>query len=291
MQILTFSEYQAQSERLAAILDRDCHIIECHHFPDGESLVRLPTDLAEHVVICRSLNQPNDKLIELLLTAKTARALGAKRLTLVAPYLCYMRQDIANRPGEAVSQEIIGHLLAELFDDVITVDPHLHRIQRLSEAIPLKNAITLTAAVDIGDFLRQQFDSAVLLGPDAESKQWVSAIAEQTGFDYAVAHKQRLGDKKVVVTLPEYDFCSKSVVLVDDVLSTGRTLTQAATLLQKAGAGEVYAAVTHPLFCGDAEAALYQAGIKQVWSCDSVAHKTACIYLAQRLAQALLNLQ
>jgi ribose-phosphate pyrophosphokinase len=110
------------------------------------------------VLICRSLNQPNDKLIELLFCARTARQLGAKRLTLIAPYLSYMRQDIANQPGEAVSQRIMGQMLAELFDDVITVDPHLHRINSLDQAIPIKNAISLTAANEIASFHHQEND-------------------------------------------------------------------------------------------------------------------------------------
>jgi ribose-phosphate pyrophosphokinase len=91
MMLLTFPDYLTQSQRIGAHLDIDLEEIVLHHFPDGESLLRLPVSLNDHVIICRSLNQPNDKLIELLLCAKTARKLGAKRLTLVAPYLCYMR--------------------------------------------------------------------------------------------------------------------------------------------------------------------------------------------------------
>lgn len=197
MLVLAFPDYLSQTQRLAARLDLPLAEVVLHHFPDGESLIRLPPLLPEHLIVCRSLNRPNDKLIELLLCATTARELGAKRLTLVAPYLSYMRQDIANQPGEAVSQRIIGKLLAELFDDVLTVDPHLHRISSLTQAIPIKNAISLTAADEIGTFLKQQFDHALLLGPDSESKQWVAAIAANIGFDYAIADKNRLGDKQV----------------------------------------------------------------------------------------------
>ena len=287
MQILGFSEYKQASQRLAERLSVDWVEVYVHHFPDAESLVRLPVDLSEHIVICRSLNQPNDKLIELLLTVKTARESGVKRVTLVAPYLCYMRQDIANQPGEAVSQRIIGQLLADLFDDVITVDPHLHRISRLEQAVPVSNAISLTAGEAIADFLKKRLKQAVLFGPDEESEQWVRAIAEKTGFDYAVAHKLRKGDKNVSITLPDFNFSGRTVVLVDDMASTGRTLAQAAGLVRQAGAVDLYAAITHPLFCGDAEKVIREAGIQEIWSSDSIPHPTACIHLDELLCQAI----
>lgn len=287
MMILAFPDYLSQAQRLAARLNAPLAEVTLHHFPDSESLIRLPPSLPEHVIVCRSLNQPNDKLIELLLCATTARELGAKRITLVAPYLSYMRQDIANHPGEAVSQRIIGKMLADLFDDVLTVDPHLHRISSLDQAIPIKNAISLTAADEIGRFLKQTLNYAVLLGPDGESEQWVANIAGKIGFDYAIAHKERLGDKQVEITLPDCDYRNKPVVIIDDVASTGRTLAQAARLLQAAGSKDVYAVVTHALFCDDAEAHILKAGIKTIWSTDSIDHRTSCIKLDTLLADAI----
>ncbi|PKM12621.1 MAG: phosphoribosylpyrophosphate synthetase [Gammaproteobacteria bacterium HGW-Gammaproteobacteria-3] len=287
MLILTFPDYLPQSQNLAAKLDVPLVQISLHHFPDNESLVRLPASLPEHVIICRSLNQPNTKLIELLLCAKTARQLGAQRLTLVVPYLCYMRQDIANQPGEAVSQRIIGSLLAELFDDVITVDPHLHRISTLNEAIPLANAISVSASGVIGQFIKNQLDNAVLLGPDSESRQWVASLAQKIGFDYVIAEKIRRGDRQVDITLPHGEYQGRTVIIIDDMASTGRTLANTARLLHQAGAGEIYAVVTHALFCDDAEAHIRVAGIKTIWSTDSISHTTASIKLDGLLADTI----
>ncbi len=287
MIVLTFPDYLTQGQRLASRLDVDLAEISLHHFPDGESLIKLPLVLPEHVIFCRSLNQPNDKLIELLLCAKTAREFGAKRLTLVAPYLCYMRQDIANQPGEAVSQRIIGQLLAGLFDDIITVDPHLHRISKLSQAIPIKNAISLTATNEIGRFLKTKFQHALLLGPDSESEQWVSNIANYIGFDFVIAHKERRGDKTVEITLPGRNYHSQPVVIIDDIASTGRTLGKAANLLQAAGATEIHAVITHPLFCGDAQRHILQSGIQSIWATDSIEHQLSIIKLDVLLAEAV----
>jgi ribose-phosphate pyrophosphokinase len=287
MIILAFPDYLSQGQRLADCLDIKLAEIILHHFPDSESFVQLPPVLPEHVVICRSLNQPNDKLIELLLCATTAKELGAKRLTLVAPYLSYMRQDFANQPGVAVSQRIIGNLLAGLFDDVITVDPHLHRISSLAQAIPIKNAISLSAADEIGRFLKRKLGDALLLGPDSESEQWVSHISKITGFDYAIAHKERFSDKQVEITLPEHHYHNQPVVIIDDMASTGRTIGKTATLLQAKGCKDIYAAITHPLFCEDAEAYIRQSGVKSIWSTDSIDHPTSCIRLDRLLAEAI----
>jgi len=287
MIILAFPDYLSQAQRLAKRLNAPLAEVSLHHFPDSESFIQLPSSLPEHVIVCRSLNQPNDKLIELLLCATTARELGVKRLTLVAPYLSYMRQDFANQPGVAVSQRIIGKMLANLFDDVLTVDPHLHRISSLDQAIPIKNAISLTAADEIGRFLKRKLDYALLLGPDSESEQWVATIANKIGFDYCIAQKERQGDKDIEMILPGNNFVNKTIVIIDDMASTGRTLGKAAELLQAAGAGDIYAVVTHPLFCDDAEAHILQAGIKAIWSTDSIDHPTSCIKLDALLANAI----
>ncbi|MGJ0485703.1 MAG: ribose-phosphate diphosphokinase [Methylomicrobium sp.] len=287
MQVLAFSDYLPPARRLATRLGLPLAEVEVHHFPDGESFIALPSDLPEHVLFCRSLNQPNDKLIELLLCARTARELGANRLTLIAPYLCYMRQDFANRPGVAVSQRHIGRLLAELFDDVITVDPHLHRIDRLQQAIPLDHAVSLNATVPIAEFLKQKLDNALLLGPDSESRQWTAALADLTGFAFQVAEKVRLGDTQVTLKLPEADYCKQPVVIVDDMASTGRTLARAAELLKEKGASEIYTVVTHALFCDDAERVIREAGVEALWSTDSIPHSTSCIMLDGLLANAV----
>lgn len=285
--LVGFAESHPQSQRLAAELGLSCLAVDVHRFPDGESKVRLPLPLAEHVIVYRSLDHPNDKLIELLLLAATAREAGVTRLSLVAPYLCYMRQDIAFRPGEAVSQRIVGKLLAELFDDVITVDPHLHRVTNLAEAIPAGCAVALCSAAPMGEFLSRRLHKPVLLGPDAESAQWVQAVAAAGGLEYAVAHKVRHGDRQVDVRLPEFDFRGRTVVMVDDVISTGHTVARAAAELKTAGAGELYCLVTHALCATGADALLRDAGVVKLWSSDSINHASNAVHLCGLLADAV----
>lgn len=287
---LGFPDYQPQGRRLAEALGVDYAEVALHRFPDGESRVTLPESLPERVVLCRSLDHPNDKLVELLLAAGTARELGARHLTLAAPYLCYMRQDIAFHPGEAVSQRLVGGLLAQLFDAVVTVDPHLHRIERLDQAIPGRQALAISAAPAMAAFLRQQVDSPLLLGPDGESDQWVRAIAEPAGLACAVARKERAGDREVRISLPDLPWQGRTVVLVDDMVSTGQTLVAVATALRSAGAGAIHCLVTHPLFADDATPQLRAAGVDQIWSSDSIGHASNAVPLAALLAGAIRSI-
>lgn len=276
---------------LAQALGREANLplacIERHVFPDGEIKLRLPVPLPCKVVLLRSLHQPNTKLVEVLLAARTARELGAQHLTLVTPYLAYMRQDIAFQPGEAVSQKIVGRFLAELFDAVITVDPHLHRISTLREAIPCPQALTLTAAPLLADFVHSQCKGALLIGPDEESEQWISAAALQHGFDHGVCRKTRHGDTHVEVELPDVPVHGRHVVLLDDIASSGHTLAQATRLLLQAGAKTVDVAITHALFSGDAVQVVRKAGVRHIWSTDAVAHESNCVSVAPMLARAL----
>jgi len=292
--LLGFKEYEAQAQHLAEALGLPYARVGVHRFPDGECKVTLPGKLPVHVVFCRSLDRPDGKLIELLLAATTARELGARRLTLVAPYLCYMRQDKAFAAGEAVSQSIIGRFLAGLFDDVITVDPHLHRTHHLADAVPATHAVALFATAVMRHFLHSYCEAhpeshadTILLGPDSESEQWVRSLAEVDGLAYGVACKERLGDREILITLPDLNLSAAAVVLVDDVISSGETIAIAVQACVERGAKRVDVLVTHPLFAQGAVERLRQAGVGEIWSTDSISHPSNCIVLTNLIAAAV----
>ena len=285
--ILGFAEYATQGKHLAAAANCAYGQIAVHRFPDGESRLTLPPRLGTVAYLCRSLDHPNEKLVEILLAADAARALGAEHVGLVAPYLCYMRQDTAFHPGEAVSQRTIGRLLAAHFDEVISVDPHLHRVHDFAQAVPAARAVALHATEPMAAFLRERGGAPLLLGPDEESAQWVGAIAAAAGFEHAVASKTRRGDRDVEVQLPDVPLAGRDVVLVDDVASSGGTLAACARACLASGASTVAALVTHALFVGDALQVLRAAGVAGIWSTDSVPHPTNRIPLGALLARAL----
>jgi ribose-phosphate pyrophosphokinase len=294
--LLHFDDEAGFATRLAEAASLVLHPIARPRFPDGELKLTLPTPLPARCVLLRSLAQPNEKLVELLLAARAARALGARELVLVAPYLAYMRQDTAFAPGEAVSQRSVGTFLADLFDAVITVDPHLHRVARLDVAVPTRRAVALSAAALLGELPGRALPGALLLGPDEESAPWVQAAAAAAARiagvapEAAVCRKERHGDREVAIALPAgVRAGGRTVVLVDDVASTARTLAQAAQALRAAGAARVAVAVTHALFVDDALAVLRAAGVLDIWSTDTVPHPSNRVSVVPLLAESVVQ--
>ena len=285
--IYTFPSYQQQGKNIAENLNLPCFDIKVHRFPDKESLVTLPPQKNEHVIFCLSLDYPNNKLIELFFAAKTARKQGAKRLTLVTPYLCYMRQDKSFQAEEAISQQIIGQWLSELFDDLITVDPHLHRVTNLDSVIPDTNNIILSATPLLGEFVKSLDKDIFLLGPDEESLQWVKQVASICNASYAVATKIRHSDTDVSIQLPEISFQNQHIILIDDVISTGNTIAQTAIQLYAAEASQVDVLVTHALFSKDAMNTLKKSNIKNIYSSDSIPHETNSLSLDKLLSDKI----
>lgn len=287
MLILYFDDYCEPAKALAKSLDCQASAIIRHRFPDGESCLTLPSALSGDVLLCQTLDQPNAKLVELILAAHTARQLGAHRVLLVAPYLCYMRQDMAFEPGQAVSQGIIGGLLAETFDGVFTVDAHLHRIHHLSEAIHKGIACNIIASTTIAHFIATQYPHAVLIGPDSESEQWVAEAAASVGLAFTIASKTRYGDRDVRVDLPAFELAGRDVVIVDDIVSSAHTAIEAARIAKARGAARVAIACTHALLAPGARELIAEEGIDALWSCDSVLDASNAISLADSLATAI----
>lgn len=289
--IFAFAESEAQASALADELAAPFHPIGCRSFPDGESLVRVSAGAAAvaTAILFRSLNDPNAKLVEILLAAAALRDNGARRVMLVAPYLAYMRQDIAFRPGEAVSQRVIGNLIGDHFDGLITVDPHLHRVASLTEIAPGIVTAAVPAAPALAAAVRRDVKSrSILIGPDRESLPWVGQIAELLGIETLIAEKRRSGDREVKLTLPDIERVrDRAAVIVDDLVSSGSTMVACAAMLRAAGAARVEAIATHCLADAAGLARLRAAGIERLRASDSVPGPAATIPLATVLADTI----
>lgn len=286
LQSLSFAASDAV--RLAARLGIPVHEIALHRFPDGELRVTVGP-AAPTTVLYVPLDRPSDKLLALLFAVEALRRDGAKRIVLLAPYLCYMRQDKAFQTGEAISQKVIGQLLAGVVDRVITVDAHLHRTADIGNVFPGIEADNLSAMPAIAHALRAGFDDrTIVVGPDAESRPWVSDLASRLGVNHAVAQKSRRGDRSVEIRLPDPTlFSGQPVLLVDDIVSSGGTLIACAKALTDAGARTIDVIVTHALFPIELVDVLAGGGIRSIRSTNSVPHPTNAITLDDIFIAAL----
>jgi ribose-phosphate pyrophosphokinase len=277
--------------RLAALLQIPLHEIAIHNFPDGE--IRVTVGPAAPVTILyASLDHPNEKLIALTFVVEALRRGGAKRIVLLAPYLCYMRQDAVFHTGEAISQKVIGPLLARCVDRVITVDAHLHRTPDIATVFPGIESDNLSAMPAIADaLLRTGIDpTTIVVGPDAESLPWVSSLAGRLGLCHTVAQKCRRGDRSVEITFPDKTvIAGRPALVVDDIVSSGGTLMACARALLDAGAIAVDAVVTHALFPEALCREMMSSGIRSIRSTHTVPHSTNAIALDGLFAEALNN--
>jgi ribose-phosphate pyrophosphokinase len=277
------------AERLASRLGVPLHPIDVHSFPDGELRVTVGPASATTIVYA-PLDRPNDKLLALLFAAEAFRREGARRLVLTAPYLCYMRQDAAFHKGEAINQRVIGPLLAGSFDRVITVDAHLHRTKRIEDVFPGIESDDLSAMPALADtFVGSELSrETVVVGPDEESRPWVSDLAARLELKHAVGRKSRRGDRSVEIAFDDPGlFRGRPVLLVDDIVSSGGTLIACTKALLAAGATAVDAVVTHALFSPQMTQAFRDAGVRSIRSTTSVPHPTNAIALDGVLADAL----
>jgi len=285
--IQSLTEGATDATRLAKLTGVPMHVIDVHRFPDGELRVTVGP-AATTTILYMPLDRPNDKLLALLFAAEALRRGGAKRLVLVAPYLCYMRQDRAFHDGEAISQKAIGKLLAATVDRVITVDAHLHRTHDIRDVFPGIEAEDLSAMPAIAEALSGIDKRTVFVGPDEESEPWVSDLSARLGLAHAVGRKARAGDRSVQISFAAPSlFKGRPALLVDDIVSSGGTLTVCARALVAAGASEVGAVVTHALFPPEVAQDFVRAGIRSIRSTSSVPHPSNAIALDGILAAAL----
>ncbi len=284
-----FPEEAGPAHALGQALGLAPGFVRTHHFPDGEIAPRIPAS-ARTLIVYRPLDRPNERLVELLLACEAWRRSGAERIILVAPYLCYMRQDGVFEPGDPISQAVIGRLLGGLFDRVVTVDAHLHRTTRLEDLSPEATWTNLSASRAIADALRGDPlpDDLLVIGPDRESSPWVDALAAVIARETVTFDKVRRSDTDVMLELPDPGAVKgRAVLLLDDICSSGGTLEAATTYLARAGAGPMDIIVTHALFSESTHQRLLKAGATRVRSCDSCIHPTNAISLATVLAEAL----
>ncbi len=271
---------------LAGRLSAELGELTVRRFPDGESYVRLESDIkGRSAVFLCTLDRPDEKFLPLLFAAETARDLGAARVGLIAPYLAYMRQDARFQPGEGITSTYFAKTLSRHFDWLLTVDPHLHRRDSLSEIyeIPAK---ALHAAPVLSAWIGKNVKNPLVIGPDEESRQWAQAVAGGNGAPAIVLEKKRLGDRKVEVSAPEAGrYKGRTAVLVDDIISTGQTMVAAVKHLAAEGFSSPICLGVHGVFTENACEDLLAAGAGAVVTANTIPHPSNQIDVSGIIAE------
>lgn len=259
---------------------------EIRRFPDGESFVRIDSNVkGKKVALVCTLDRPDEKLLPLLFLSRTAMELGAQCTCLIAPYLAYMRQDKRFHAGEGITSEYFAKLVSGFAETLTTIDPHLHRRSSLSEIYDVPTTVT-HAADHISEWIKKNVKDPVLIGPDSESEQWVSEVAKNAGAPFTVLEKIRHGDKNVEVSVPDVGLHkNRTPILVDDIISTARTMIETVKHLSDAGMKPPICIGVHAVFAGDAYDKLIVSGVEKVITCNTIAHPTNAIDISDLLIE------
>lgn len=285
--VFAFPEVEEEAGRLAKKLDVPLGLIDLHYFPDGESRVTVPFS-ADAAFLYQPLNDANLKMFPVIQALSALKARDGAAITFVCPYLPYMRQDKVFRDGQALSQKVFAKVISPWVDTLITVEPHLHRSRSMDTVFPEIKGIALSGGEIMAGYFRRKrvAKNTLVLGPDEEAWHTAKPFAEALELDWATAVKKRKGDRDVEVDIEGKDLKGRPVIIVDDVISSGMTVFQAAKKAYSLGAGVVEVAVVHALAKPQTLEALRQAGVAWVISTDSVPHETNKIPLAPALARA-----
>ena len=254
-------------------------------FPDGETYVKVISNVygKDAVIVC-SLHHADNKILPLYFLAKTLKEFRASSVTLVAPYLAYMRQDKRFTDGECISSELFARLLSSFVDKLITIDPHLHRRTSLDEIYSIRTSV-LHASPLISKWIKENINNPVLIGPDSESEQWVSKVAADADAPFIVLSKIRSGDRKVQVSVPDVEqYKNHTPVLVDDIISTAHTMIETVGHLKKAGMKPPVCIGIHPVMSSRAYGKLINAGAERIVTCNSIIHPSNRIKVDELLA-------
>jgi ribose-phosphate pyrophosphokinase len=288
MKIILGPASRELGEKIAELSGFDKVPVAFRVFPDGESYVRLEASVQnEQVAIVHTTSKPQDSnLMQLAFIANAAKRNGAKKVTAVVPYLAYARQDRIFLEGENISIETIAAMLkAAGIDQLITINIHAETALR-KFPFPAK---TLTAIPLLAEyFVKKGCKKAFALAPD-KGAMYIAQQAQQVLRGEAGSlekHRDR-HTGQTTQTAAHLNVKGKTVIIFDDITSTGGTIVGAAKILREQGAEKVFAACVHGLLIGDAEKRILDAGVEEIVATDSVPNKNSKVTLAPLLSEAL----
>jgi ribose-phosphate pyrophosphokinase len=275
-------------ERISELTNLEKVGVDQRTFPDGESYVRLLGDVQnEHVIIVQTTSAPQDtRIMQLAFIADAAQRNGARKVTAMVPYLAYGRQDKTFLQGENISVETVSAMLnAAGVDAMVTVNVHAEDALK-KFPFPARNLSAIPILAEY--FLKKGYKRAFALAPD-KGAMYIAEQAQRI-LGGEAGHLEKKRDRRTGQTSQtalNINVKGKTVIIFDDIISTGGTIVGAAKILRESGAVRVFAACVHPLLIGDAEKRILDAGVAEIVGTDSVPSNTSKVTLAPLLAKEL----
>ena len=272
------------AKRVSKILQLPLSKAEITRFANSEVRVRIEEDVKDKTcVVIQSTSNPTDtNLMELFLFCDALRRSEAKKVIAVIPYFGYARQNIQHRVGECVSVNVIIRFLESIgFSKVYTIDLHDEATEGVF-SIPFKNLTALPIlAKRVKNYLEKKGikplpENIAIVSPDQggieRARKFGKAFFETSNFPLAVVEKQRnLAKIHLSKAIGLYgDVKNKIAILVDDILTSGRTLINAAELCLSAGAKATLAAIVHHDFSKDAPEKLIHGPLEKIFTTDTI---------------------
>ncbi|HUX00487.1 MAG: ribose-phosphate pyrophosphokinase [Phycisphaerae bacterium] len=270
LKIFSGSANRPLAEAIAKYLKMPVGKAALTQFPDGELFLKINEDVrGRDIFIVQSTCSPqNDNLMELLLFIDAAHRSSAERVTAVMPYYGYARQDRKDEGRVPISAKLVANLLQTAgADRVLAVDLHAYQIQGFFD-IPLDHL--LAEPVIVQHYRDMGIEDLAVVSPDVGNVKIARVYAGILGGELAIIDKERLSGRDVRAGALIGNVEGRNVLMVDDMITTGSTVAEAAVLLKERGARDIYVAATHPVFCKGSVERLRQAPIQAVTVTDSI---------------------
>ncbi len=240
-------------------------------FPDGESYIRIPDSVkGNSVVIVQSTFPEQDKrLMELFFMSETLKDMGATNISAIVPYLAYSRQDRRFMEGEAISIKTVLRMISQAgVSSLLTVEPHHEEEMKYFSG----SVKTVSPYEEIAMEIKKHTRDPFVLAPDRSALGRAERVAKVLGgeFSYVEKLRDRETGKTTIAGAPNFNLKGKDVILIDDIISTGGTMVQAAEYAYSRGAERVIASACHVLLVGDAKSRLKKAGVKMIFGTNSI---------------------